>query len=108
MTTTAEKARRKRDSVIGDAETTIFSSRDTMTSEERTAVKKGEKRGERVTEAESPEKYNNIGSFEQRIATKNMAYAKGLCKKCKHGIRNHSGYARDPHCKLSEQENCVQ
>ena len=40
------------------AETTIFSSRDTMTSAERVAVKSGEKRGERIAMKENPKRFS--------------------------------------------------
>ena len=42
---------------LDGADTTIFTSPQDMTSEERSAVKSGEKRGERVAMAEDPERF---------------------------------------------------
>ena len=42
---------------LSGADTTIFTSGSDMTSEERSAVKSGEKRGERVAMAEDPERF---------------------------------------------------
>lgn len=44
-------------------ESTIFTSPQQMSSEERSAVKKGEARGKRMAMAERPEHYGNIGSI---------------------------------------------
>lgn len=43
------------------AETTIFNSRDSMTSDERAAVKSGEKRGEKAAMAEHPKRFELAG-----------------------------------------------
>lgn len=94
-----------RDSVLGGVDTTIFSSRDTMTTHERDAVKTGEKRGENIVMTENPEKYGCIGSIKQRVYDKNAALAFGNCKKCKEftGKTDHPG----EHCSLTESENCI-
>ena len=42
---------------LDGTDTTIFTSPQDMTSEERSAVKSGEKRGERVAMAEDPERF---------------------------------------------------
>jgi hypothetical protein len=110
---TKVKSRRKkyvsleegRDSPLGGADTSVFSSRDTMTTHEREAVKKGEKRGENITMAENPEKYGNIASINQRQYNKNAALIFGDCKKCEKftGKTDHPG----EHCSLSETEKCI-
>jgi hypothetical protein len=55
-------------------ESTIFTSPQQMSSEERSAVKKGEARGKRMAMAERPEHYCNIGSVSP------MAYSEGYDK----------------------------
>jgi len=95
-----------RDSVLGDAETTIFSSRDSMTSAERDAVKKGENRGKVAVMNENPEKYGNIASINQRKYIKNSALIFGNCKKCKAFVPGTDKPGE--HCSLSESENCLE
>ena len=72
-----------RDHALGGAETTIFSSRDSMTSPERDAVKKGENRGKVAVMNENPEKYNNIASIDSRIYGKQSSFMFETCFKCK-------------------------
>ena len=105
MSSTAEKLRIKRDRPLAGAETTIFSSRDTMTTPEREAVKIGENRGKKKVMAENPEKYNNIASINDRQYVKNMALVYGDCVKCD----EFTGKTDKPgeHCSLSGQENCI-
>ena len=47
---------------MDNEESTIFSSPQSMSADERAAVKSGEERGKRVAMAERPEHYGNIGS----------------------------------------------
>ena len=48
---------------MDNPESTIFTSPQQMSSEERSAIKKGEERGKRMAMAERPEHYGNIGSI---------------------------------------------
>ncbi len=48
--------------LLGDDETTIFSSRDTMDTAEREAVKSGEKRGEKMAMLDDPDRFAAAGS----------------------------------------------
>jgi hypothetical protein len=47
---------------MDNEESTIFTSPQQMSSEERSAVKSGEARGKQMAMAERPEHYGNIGS----------------------------------------------
>ena len=58
MAIKVKRKKRKEARTLGDeAETTIFSSRDTMDTAEREAVKSGEERGKRMVMAEDPERF---------------------------------------------------
>lgn len=87
------KRRRKSRINTGDfsgENTTIFNSRDTLSSAERDAVKKGEKRGEAEVVKANSEKYGNIGSIQPQGYGKGQAAYRGTCekkikrKKCEH------------------------
>jgi hypothetical protein len=51
---------------MDNEESTIFTSPQQMSSEERSAVKSGEARGEIAAMAERPEYYGNIGSRDHK------------------------------------------
>ncbi len=95
-----------RDHPMGVAETTIFSSRDSMTSEERTAVKTGAARGKRVSMSERPEHYGCIGSVDSIRYGKNSSLLYDCCVKCENftGKPEHEGQ----HCSLEEWEKCIE
>ncbi len=108
------KRRRKSKINTGDFSgegNTIFSSRNTLSSAEREAVKKGEKRGEAAVVAANPEKYGNIGSINPIRQGKSMSLifrdcyrgkGRGRCKFFK-GTKGSAG----KHCSLPEDKRCV-
>ena len=83
-------------------ESTIFTSPQQMSSEERSAVKKGEARGKRAAMAARPEHYGNIGSISSVKYGKGQASMRGLCKKCEHS----TGSAGMDFCGLPKNVRC--
>lgn len=106
------KQKRKSSIDTGDfsgENTTIFSSRDTMTSAERNAVKTGENRGKDAAMAERTEHYGNIGSIKPQGYGKGQAAYRGTCekkikkKKCKH----FTGSDGMDFCNLPKDVRCI-
>ena len=88
---------------MNNDESTIFTSPQCMSSEERSAVKTGEARGKKMAMLERPEHYGNIGSLNPVKTEKGKAKMFGLCKKCD----NHTGSKRMDFCGLPENVRCV-
>ena len=95
------------DDPFSGADRTIFTSPQSMDSDERAAVKSGEARGKKVAMAERSEHYGCIGSINHRQNTKNTACAIGVCEteNCEHYDPDAEKVGE--HCKLPKSENCV-
>ena len=89
---------------LAGAERTIFNSPQSLDSDERDAVKKGENRGKKAAIADRPEHYGNIGSINSRQYAKNRAEIDGECKGCEHWVKSDRPGG---HCTLPKTKNCI-
>lgn len=85
-------------------ESTIFTSPQCMSSEERSAIKTGEERGKREAIKARPEHYGNIGSINSVKFGKGMAASKQLCET---GCEHYTGSDGMDFCKLPNNVRCV-
>lgn len=102
-------AKRKSKTNTGDFSgegTSIFSSNSTMTSAEREAVKKGEKRGEAEAMKERPEYYGNIGSLNPIKCYKSKSLMAGDCKR-NDGCPHYTGSDDMKFCNLPDNKRCI-
>lgn len=91
---------------MDNEESTIFTSPQQMSSEERSAVKSGEARGKRMAVAERPEHYGNIGSINSIAYGKGSSRMQGKCKE-NGGCKNYTGSKHMDFCSLPANERCT-
>ena len=91
---------------MDNEESTIFIAPQSMSSEERSAVKSGEERGKRAAIAERPEHYGCIGSEDTVKASKGFSMKDGKCRK-KGGCDHFTGSDGMDYCDLPKNVRCV-
>lgn len=92
--------------LLGDDTTTIFSSPQSMDSDERDAVRKGEARGKLEAMKERPEHYGCIGNENTIKYRKGYNFAFGHCVGCEKFNPEHDDSV-GAYCKLPENAHCI-